>query len=104
MKYAVVKVSGSQFLVEENDEIEVARVNKKEGEIFDIPEVLLLVNDDKVKIGNPFLKGAKIEAKLLKNFLGEKLHVYKFKAKTGYRRKMGFRPKKSLLRIEKIVQ
>jgi len=103
MKYAVVKVNGAQFLVQENEEIEVERVDKKEGETFEISEVLLLVNGDEVKIGNPFLKGVKIEAKLMKNFLGEKLHVYKFKAKTGYRRKMGFRPQKSLLKIEKIV-
>lgn len=103
MMYAVVKVNGMQFKVQEKDQIKVDRISKKEGETFNLEEVMLLVDGGKAKIGNPLLKDVKIEVKVLKNYLGDKLDIYKFKAKTGYRRKTGFRSQKSLLSIEKII-
>lgn len=103
MMYAVVKVNGTQFKVQEKDQIKVDRISQKEGETFNLENVMLLVDGSKIKIGKPLLKDIKVEMKLLKNFLGDKLDIYKFKAKTGYRRKTGFRSQKSLLSIEKIV-
>jgi large subunit ribosomal protein L21 len=103
MKYAVVKAQGTQFKVSEGDEIEVNQLDKKEGDEVEFSQVLLLVEDGKVKIGDPSVKGAKVVAKVGKQFQGEKLHIFKFKAKTGYRRKMGFRPQKTLLKVEKIT-
>lgn len=102
MKYAVVKINGSLFKVQEKDQIEVSRVSWKEGEVVSLDDVLLLVDGAKIKIGIPRLKDTHIEAKLVKNYLGDKLFIYKFKAKTGYRRKTGFRAQKSLLSIEKL--
>lgn len=103
MKYAIVKINGSQFRVQEKDQIEVDRLSGKEGESVVLDDVLLFVDGAKVKIGKPLLKDVKVEVKVLKNYLGDKLDIYKFKAKTGYRRKTGFRSQKSLLSIEKIV-
>ena len=102
MKYAVVKINGSLFKVQEKDQIEVSRVPWKEGETVSLDDVLLFVDGTKIKIGTPRLKDVHIEAKLTKNYLGDKLSIYKFKAKTGYRRKTGFRAQKSLLSIEKL--
>jgi len=102
MKYAVVNIKGSQFKVQEKDQIEVDRLSGKEGESVGLDDVLLFVDEAKVKIGKPQLKDVKIEAKLIKNYLRRKLAIYKFKAKTRYRRKTGFRAQKSLLSIEKV--
>lgn len=103
MKYAVVKIAGTQYKVSEGEEIEVSRLSEKEGESIDLDQVLLVKQDAQLKLGQPTLKGAKVKAKVKKQFLGDKLHVFKFKAKTGYRRKMGFRPQKTRLVIEKIT-
>lgn len=103
MKYSVVKIKGPQFKVQEKDQIEVDRISQKEGETFNLENVMLLVDGAKIKIGKPLLNDVKVEVKVLKNYLGDKLDIYKFKAKTGYRRKTGFRSQKSLLSIEKIV-
>lgn len=103
MKYAVVEINGSQFKVKEKDKIEVSRISQKEGETVIPDRVLLLLDESKLKIGKPLLKEVKVEAKVLKNFLGGKLDIFKFKAKTGYRRKIGFRPQRTLLNIEKIT-
>jgi large subunit ribosomal protein L21 len=102
MKYAVIKISGSQFKVCEGDEIEVSRLSDKEGDKIEFNEVLLAAADNKLKLGKPVVKDAKVSGMVLKHMLGEKVHISKFKAKTGYRRKIGFRPKLSLVKIEKI--
>jgi large subunit ribosomal protein L21 len=103
MKYAVVKIQGMQFKVSEGDRIEVARLPQKEGEKVEFPEVLLAVGDSQVKIGQPVVKESRVAAKVVKQYLGPKLDIFKFKAKTGYRRKMGFRPQKTLIQVEKIA-
>ncbi len=103
MKYAIVKVNGSQIKVKEGDQVEITRSPIKDGEKTELTEVLLYNNEGKLKIGNPYLKEVKVEAKCLKHFLGEKLMVRKFKAKTGYRRKTGFRAQRTLLLIDKII-
>jgi len=101
MKYAVVKIGGLQYKVSENDQIETNKVSVPEGKPLDL-EALLLVDEGKVKLGLPTLKDLKVKAKVEKQFLGDKLDIFKFKAKTGYRRKIGFRPQRTLLKIEKI--
>ncbi len=103
MKYAVVKIQGSQFKVSEGDRLEVNRLSQKEGEKVEFPEVLLAVEDGQVKIGRPVVKESRVTAKVVKQFQGPKLDIFKFKAKTGYRRKMGFRPQKTLVQVEKIT-
>lgn len=102
MKYSVVKIGGLQFLVTEGQEIVVNKIDENEGKAVDFPDVLLVVDDGKVLIGQPLIKGATVKAKVLKHLSGEKIRVAKFKAKTGYRRVTGFRPKLTLLKIEKI--
>ncbi len=102
-KYAVINVQGSQYKIREGDEIEVSRMVQKEGETVGLNEVLLVVDEGKVKLGKPKVKGAEVKAKVVKQFLGPKLDIFKFKAKTGYRRKTGFRPERTLLKIESIT-
>lgn len=102
MKYAVIKTGGKQYKVSEGDVIEVDRlVDEKNGKLtFD--EVLLKVSDSSVKIGTPFVKGEKVEAKLVEQKKGDKIRVSKFKAKVRYRRVNGFRASLSKVLIEKI--
>lgn len=102
MKYSVVKIGGLQFLVTEGEEVVVNRIDEKEGETVDFQDVLLVVDDGKVLIGQPIIKGTTVKAKVIKHLSGEKIRVAKFKAKTGYRRVTGFRSQLTLLRIEKI--
>lgn len=97
MKYAVISLQGHQYKVSEGQEILVDKVT---GEID--PKVLLLVNEKKVTIGDPIVKGAKVELKTLGEEKGEKIDVFKYKAKSRYRKKMGFRPQYTKLKVEKI--
>lgn len=97
-KYAVVVISGNQYVVKEKDEILVSKIS---GDVS--PRVLLVAESGKVTVGAPEVKGAVITIKNLGDEKGEKLYVQKYKAKSRYRRKIGFRPQYTKLLIEKIV-
>jgi large subunit ribosomal protein L21 len=103
MKYAVIKLNGHQYRVEENEEILVDRLDEKEGKEFEIAEVLLVVNNDKIEIGQPLVKKTKIKAKVIAHLKGEKLRVTRFRAKSRYRRVTGFRPSLTKIQIGKFA-
>jgi large subunit ribosomal protein L21 len=100
MKYAVIKLQGKQYKVSEGQEILVDKVKDlKKIE----PEVLLTVNENKIEIGKPTVKSAKIGLKVVSELeKGEKIDVYKFKAKSRYRKHIGFRAQYTRLLVEKI--
>ena len=101
MNYAIVKNGGKQYKVSFGDTIEIDNLYQEEGKVtFD--EVLLLVNEGDIKIGNPLVSNAKVLGKLIENKKGEKIRVAKFKSKVRYRRVTGFRPMLSVVKIEKI--
>ncbi len=99
-KYAVVRIGGKQYKAFEGKEILVDKLaDPKKFEA----EVLLLVDGEKVKVGKPVIKDAKIRIKVVSDMeKGKKIDVYKFKAKSRYKRHTGFRPQYTRLLIEKI--
>ncbi len=99
MKYAVIAISGTQYKVEENQTI---TVDKFDPTIKSTDQILLVVDDDKVKVGNPTVKGASVDFEVVKDFQGEKLRVSTFKAKSRYRKTRGFRAQLTDLKITKI--
>ena len=103
MKYAVIAISGSQLKVEEKQKLTVDNLNLKEGEKSVSDQILLTAEDDKIKVGTPIVKGAKVEFEVLKNYQGEKLKVFKYKSKSRYRKTMGFRPQLTEIQITKIT-
>jgi len=102
MKYAVLSISGSQFLVEEGQNLTVSSLNLKEKEKSTTDQILLLVNEEKVQIGNPLVKGASIDFEVLKNYKGEKVVSFRYKGKSRYRKTRGFRSELTDIKILKI--
>lgn len=102
-KYAIIKSAGIQLKVQEGDEIEVFRLPQKEDSKINFPAVLLIKEDDKILIGQPFIKNAKVEATIIKNLRGEKIRVATYKAKSRYRRVKGHRDELTRIKIDKIV-
>lgn len=98
MNYAVVRINGKQYKVAEKEEI---LVDKLSGEKIE-PDVLLVRNDKVIKVGDPVVKGAKVVVKKLGDEKGEKIHVFKYKAKSRYRKKIGSRPDFTRLQIVSI--
>lgn len=98
-KYAVIRIRGKQYKVKEGDEILVpGTCDEKEG-----VEILLLVNNGKLLVGKPVIKADLVKFKVVeKNIKGKKVEVLKYKAKSRYRRKMGFRSTATKLLIDKL--
>lgn len=102
MQFAVIKFSSGQYKISEGDKLEAIGYWGEKGKEIVFDQVLLYADGDKLKIGKPVLKDAAVTADVLDQNLGEKIVVSKFKAKTGYRRKTGFRPRKTAFLIKKI--
>ncbi len=101
--YAIVKISGKQYKVSEGDVLSVDKLPNNVGEKIDLADVLLVAEGDKVKVGQPLVPGAKVSAKVLEQYKGDKIRVARFKAKARYRKVMGFRALLTKLQIEKIA-
>ncbi len=99
--YAIIKSGGRQARVAEGDVLEIDRVTS-DGDLEFTP--IMLVGDDGTVITDPSKLGkAKVKAKVLGETKGEKLHVFKFKNKTGYRRRIGHRQKFSTIEVTGIT-
>jgi large subunit ribosomal protein L21 len=102
MKYAIIATSGTQYRVEEDQVITVDKLDGEKDTKGKIESVLLIVNDDKIKIGNPTVKDASVEYQIVNQYQGDKVRISKFKAKSRYRKTMGFRAQLTDIKITKI--
>ena len=100
--YAVVATGGKQYKVEEGDFVFVEKIEGEVDDVVTLDKVLLASVNDEVKVGAPFVEGAKVEAKIMKQGKGEKVRIIKHKAKKGYRKRQGHRQPFTQLSIEKI--
>ncbi|MBI4709407.1 MAG: 50S ribosomal protein L21 [Candidatus Portnoybacteria bacterium] len=103
MQFAVIKTGGKQYKVSPGQKIKIEKLDapEKGGVVFD--EVLLVGDDKETKIGQPFIKGAKVEGKILEQGRNKKIIVYKYKSKKRYQVKRGHRQPFTMVEIKKIV-
>jgi large subunit ribosomal protein L21 len=99
-KQAVIRVSGTQYVVSEGELIETDRLPAKKGEKV-TPEVLLVSDGGSVEIGTPTLE-TKVNLEIVHHKKGTKISGMRFKAKSRYRRRFGFRPSLTVLEVKKI--
>ena len=100
--YAIFQTGGKQYRVSEGDVITVEKIAANEGDVVTFDQVLTVVNDADVKVGTPVVEGAKFTAKVDKQDKARKILVFKYKAKSNYRRRQGHRQPFTKLTIEKI--
>jgi len=100
--YAIVKTGGKQYKVAEGDTIFVEKLEVGEGETVVFDQVLTVVNDASVKVGRPMVDGAKVTGKVMAHGKGKKILVFKYKAKSNYRKRQGHRQPFTKVVIEKI--
>ena len=99
---AVIKTGGKQYKVSPKDKIKIEKLDKKEGEEITFKEVLLVEKSNKLQVGDPLVKGAKVLAKVLKQGRGNKIIIFKYKPKTRYKKKTGHRQPYTEVEITKI--
>ena len=84
--FAIVETGGKQYRVHEGDTIRVESVEGDEGDTVNLESVKLVSLNGETSIGNPNVKGAKVQAEVVSKGRGKKIVVFKYKAKTRYRR------------------
>ena len=99
--YAIIATGGKQYKVAEGDIIKVEKLGAEAGTTYTFDQVLA-VSSDGLKIGNPTVEGATVEASVLGDGKAKKVVVYKYKPKTGYHKKNGHRQQYTAVKIEKI--
>ena len=99
--YAIIATGGKQYKVAEGDIIKVEKLGAEAGTTYTFDQVLAVSNDG-LKIGNPTVEGATVEASVLGDGKAKKVVVYKYKPKTGYHKKNGHRQQYTAVKIDKI--
>ena len=100
--YAIIKTGGKQYKVAEGDVIFVEKLDAAEGDAVTFDEVFTVVNDGEVKLGKPNVEGAKVTGKVTAQGKARKIRVFKYKAKSNYRKRQGHRQPFTKVAIEKI--
>ncbi len=100
--YAIIESCGRQYKVAEGEVIFFEKLDVEEGKKVTFDNVVLISDDGKVQVGAPYVKGVKVEGKVVSHGKGKKVLVYKYKAKKNYRRTQGHRQPYTKVEITKI--
>lgn len=102
MKYAIVESGGKQYRAVEGATIEVDRLPQEVGERITLDRVLLLVDEERVLVGKPTVRGASVAASVVEHVQGPKVIAFRYRPKKRIRRKIGHRQMYTRLLIEQI--
>ena len=102
MKYAIVESGGKQYKAVEGATIDVDLVDAEVGQAVKIDDVLLVVEDEKIQVGTPTVKGATVTTSVVDHIKGPKLDTFKYSPKKRIRVKTGHRQRYTRLKIETI--
>ena len=101
--YAVVEFKGNQYKAEKDAVLQVAKLDAKVGETVTIDTVLMVSDGDKVSVGAPYVKGAKVTVEVGETFKDKKVLVLKYKSKKDYHRVIGQREQYTMVTVKDIV-
>ena len=100
--YAVIKTGGKQHKVSQGDEISIEKIDGSKGETVVFDEVLMVSSGEDVKVGTPFLEGARVEGEIIDQTKAGKINVFKMKRRKGFKKKTGHRQKLTRMKIKEI--
>ena len=100
---AIIVTGGKQYTVAEGDILFVEKLGAEAEEVVKFDQVLAVLDGENTKFGTPVVEGAKVEATVVKNGKGKKIHVLKYKAKKNEKKKIGHRQPYTKVEITKIA-
>jgi large subunit ribosomal protein L21 len=102
--YAIIKSGGKQYRVQAGEQLRVEALAADVGSAVSFDEVLLVGSGEGVKVGAPFVDGAKVKATVVSHGRGDKVKIFKLRRRKHYQRTQGHRQSYTELRIDDIVQ
>lgn len=100
--YALVEILGKQYKAEDGKVLFVDRLSQEEGSSYETEKVLAVVDGESARFGTPYVAGAKVTFTVGEEIKGDKVKVYKFHRRKGYRRTQGHRQKYTKLTVASI--
>lgn len=100
--YAIIRTGGKQYQVAAGDKLRVEKLQGNVGDTVELSDILMVVDGEEVKIGQPVIEGAKVVAKITEQGKADKVLVFKKKRRKGYKVKKGHRQQFTALTIEEI--
>ncbi len=100
--YAIIEIGGKQFNVEKGTRLRTEKINQEANSELTIDKVLAVKNGDTMQVGQPYVNGATVKAKVVGHGRGKKVVVFKYKSKKNYRRTHGHRQHYTSILIEDI--
>lgn len=100
--YAVIETGGKQVRVQEGDIVFIEKLNAEADETVSFDKIVAVGAESGIKVGTPYVEGATVSAKVLKNGKGKKIAVFTYKPKKGQKRAMGHRQPYTQVQIEAI--
>ncbi len=100
--YAIIETGGKQYRVSEGEVIFIEKLEALEEEAVQFDRVLTVVTDGNVVVGKPLVIGATVTGKVVSHGKGKKIFIFKYKAKSNYRKRQGHRQPYTKVLIEKI--
>ena len=101
--YAIIETCGKQYKVSEGDVVLFEKLEVEDGKKVVFDNVILISDGENTTVGTPYIKGAKVEGTVVAHGKGNKILVYKYKAKKNYRRTQGHRQPYTKVEITKIT-
>lgn len=101
--YAVIETGGKQYRVEPGDVLDIERLTETGDDgAVEFDRVLLVGDDDGVRVGTPVVDGASVKGSVVRETRGPKIRIFKYKRRKGYRRTKGHRQELHRVRIDDI--
>ncbi len=101
--YAIVRTGGKQYQVSKGDKLRIEKIDGSIGESVELSDVLMLVDDENIKVGTPVVENARVEATIEEQGKAKKVIVFKKKRRKGYRLKNGHRQSYTAISINEII-
>jgi len=99
--YAIIKNGGKQYKVQEGDYLNLDKLDAQPKDTLEVNEVLV-VNDGEIKIGTPYVEGAKVELEVVSQLKGKKVIIFKKRRRKDSKLKKGFRKQLTRVKVTKI--
>ncbi|MGL5973033.1 MAG: 50S ribosomal protein L21 [Oscillospiraceae bacterium] len=100
--YAIIETGGKQYRVQDGDVLYIEKLEVEAEEIISFDKVVAVSKEDKLLVGTPYVDGASVVAKVVKNGRGKKITVFTYKPKKDSKRKLGHRQPYTKVQIESI--
>lgn len=101
--YAIVKTGGKQFKAEMNATLIVEKIDGEAGAKIELGEVIMICDGDAVKVGSPYVKGARVKVEIVRQGKAKKINAFNYKAKKNERKHWGHRQPQTHLKVTEIV-